>query len=442
MGCGLLLYVVMTQLPADGADGGPSAVRAEATAVSEVSAGLAPQFVGSNTVTGTLAARVELRHEPIAGVALRVHGAMQLTPSSGLKDLGSSVAAVLHGPAGALGVELFPLTSNRVRVAFDWANTWSVQPGLRPAPVAVLSWDWAKLRAWFALRVDTVDVDPTGALEARWSTLGGLRFTRGAFTAEVRGGQVAKEPRGTSAHHQQGVSAQVTWSHNGGVDAPWDPMTYRTDPERFERQFERGLTDSRRAAWLAAEAGYVEHVGTVATGQGALKYPGGYLDLQARVRLSRVRLFATGRLRTAGLLLSDPVFNTGTDWSQPLGETLDVTAMLGADGSVSLGRAWLTPGLLLRLRAPGTVTLRGPTPSRTTLRSVEPLLESSGPLSPGMTVLQASAQASVQLHVASNVAVALTVDVLSHVEVTPSSSPLRSAAALRLLGQLAVQGRL
>lgn len=473
-----LVIAVGAALPAAaGEDAGSAAVdagappgplvtlRGEATAL----LGGSPSGVGGGLVLRGEATRTL---GPAAWVRGQLALVAQLAPSTSpaaqsdalwLADNGSKLAfgVAPSGAAddGSLSLELYPLQGNRVRPSFDWADAWG-QPlpfERGPAPLARLAWDHADFSVWAALRLGFVPEDQNRGTPGYTAVglFGGLRFALPAGAAvEVRGGRfsrgrLAQQNGGTVPNVAWGGAARLSWQRGGGVGPQWDPTTYGSDPERFERFF-LPEPSTGNAAWIGLEVGYASQNVFVPgltldpSAPATREQPAGHGDLQARLRLGPARLFGTLRLRSATLVRFDTSAFQSVDFADGAKVEPEVGGMLGAD--VRLGSTGLVPGLLLRLRRPATVETPGATPADpgSYLLLYGPL--ASRVLRPGDRAGPVfSAQVSLRYEFGSALVVAGSVDVASDPNaLTYPGSPPTAVTRERvttLSGLLVLQGR-
>ncbi|MCU0696955.1 MAG: hypothetical protein MUC96_10530, partial [Myxococcaceae bacterium] len=323
------------------------------------------QVPGGNTVLSpTVAAQLNLTQRfPVGEARLRL--APVLVPSFAvgavgvsLQDLGTRLE--LEFPVSddvSVGVRLDPFNSLLRRVSFDWANLVGRPAldttGFNPVLAAdVRGQRWSVfLAARLSVRTDAL----SGLSVPRADALGGASLRLGSTTLEAR---VARFDFGLApVLASQGVAApsfsylgtgRVTWNWHGEVGMPIDLVTYRDDPLRFERFFERVAVMSQGVALtLSLEGG---------AGSQVLQNPDvfqmtrpqalGYGDLQLRAQVGMTRFFGIGRISSLSFVVHDaggfpPFFALGAatvvtpTWS----------GFLGADHSFLGGR--LTPGVLV-----------------------------------------------------------------------------------------------
>lgn len=297
--------------------------------------------------------------EAHASVVFRGGG---LTPGVGLSDLGSRFS-VGYRPVGfveRVSLEVMPFNPLLRLPSFDWANVWGRPTFLVQAVTPVLTAELATkaFTVWLSGRfkqvlnplsqVNELSVDPIVGLElplpsglkleARFGWFSyGLNPTLGSLGLEVplNGG---------------GGGARLSWTWNEAVGPAIDLVTYRNDPLRFERFFASEPRRAPFAAQLTLEAGAgAEHLADPGTFGKGKTQPMAWADLQARIRLRDVRLFATARVHSVTFSVFDfhglPPF-TALDRSVTQSAPL-VAGYLGADWTIRALR--LTPGLLFRV---------------------------------------------------------------------------------------------
>jgi hypothetical protein len=266
---------------------------------------------------------------------------------------------------GGWRLRLEPFNPSMRLVTFDWANAlgrvFPEQTGFSP----VLSADLQRgaFEGFISLRPTWHQNTTSGPRAAYLDWMVGAKLSSSAWAIEARGGRFAYGPNSdllrvgiTAEQWTVFGAARLSWNHGGGVDGPLDLVTYAQDPRRFERFFSRLRFESAVAATLSLEAG--------AGGQPLLDpsrfmatalVPLGYADLQARLRFGQTRVFATARLSTFSFIQADaPGIPLGFAPSPDGILAPALTGFLGADTSFS--RWKLTPGILLRVTQPATLT--------------------------------------------------------------------------------------
>ncbi|MFT3712934.1 MAG: hypothetical protein QM817_35225 [Archangium sp.] len=258
------------------------------------------------------------------------------------EDLGSSLDVSARVRRGwTLNFRLLPLNANVLLPTTDWANRWgrTTQPF---SPALSVSLDGPQFRAWLALRPGISFTRPI-----RWSqsvlagvastTSSGLRFdVRGAV---LDYGKLLIDPLQSAVLSNFALvgDALAGYVWNEDVGPALDFATYRTDPTRFERFLAREPRRHANAARVTLEGGF----GT--QWFAGVPQSAGFVDLQGRVRLGPVRVFATGRIRTATQVNFDTALKL-IDQGQSLPE---LTALAGAD--VQILETGLRPGVLVRV---------------------------------------------------------------------------------------------
>ncbi len=325
-----------------------------------VTAGLS-ENVRTGQVQGVGALRLEASHGFESRGAVRAVVVGELLSGSYF-DLGSSLSLEYRPWSGPVTytLKVVPFNPARIRAAFDWANTWGA-PLQGPAPAVVLSAQTERFRLWGALQGSPLLDNLTNTTFVALSgLLGGAAELPAALRAELN---LGLHDRGNiPGLAQQGVRARVTayggsgrvsWSHGGGVGPQVDLTTYAQDPERYERFFSFDSLETRTAAWLGLEGGVAaQNLQDPATFAEQKLTATGYVDFQARVRVSALRVFGTVRVQPVSFMQFDapglPLWSVTPTPSSPL-----IGAWLGADYRfASLG---LEPGLQVRLIEPGTV---------------------------------------------------------------------------------------
>lgn len=278
-----------------------------------------------------------------------------------LRDYGSRVTlgTRFDGFVREVRLELQPFNPVARLPMFDWANALG-----RPAPDAIFTPTLAaELRttagsAWLAGRFRQVLNNLLSVHEVRPDLLAGLDVPLPAgLEVGLRGAWLQYGLIPSLA--QQGIvkdsralvgSARLAWTWNEPVGAPVDLLTYANDPFRFERFFTLEPRRTSHAATLALEGGLATQL-LMSPNQFAARreQPASWADLQARVRLRELRLFAIARYQSASLLVFDTpgippffAFNPRTTGLPHL------AGFLGADWHWASAR--LTPGLLVGLR--------------------------------------------------------------------------------------------
>lgn len=312
-----------------------------------------------------------------ASVAMRFDAT---TSSLAAQDLGSFLESRHRLRRGwVLSVKVLPLNTDVLLPTSDWANRWG--RGTLPFnPALVVTLEAPGLRAWLALR-PSVDISRPlrwnqGVLAGVASTSQrGLRFD--ARAAALDYGKAGNDPLSpVPSRFALLANALVGYVWNEDVGPALDFANYLSDPTRFERFFVREPSRHARAARVTLEGGlggqWLPANDRVLGVQSA-----GFVDLQARVRLGWLRLFATGRFRT----LTHVDFDTNSTRVSDDGQTQpELTALFGAD--LKLGESGLRPGLMVRVMRPASPRLP------------ENALELSDVLAPSLGMPHLSAKAS------------------------------------------------
>ncbi len=298
-------------------------------------------------------------------LSLRWTGTMVDT-SNLLEDLGSHVAVGLR-PGGfveELRLTLFPYNSVTALPVFDWANRYGVVPAAF-APAASLSLSTKVGSAFVTTRVQHRQGSLGSSPELRPELFGGVSAALPAGLAldgrvawlQYRMVEGASAPGAGLPQFAIIVSGRLAWTLNEPVGPAMDFALYETDPRRFERFF---VTEPRRtslALTLTAEGGGgVQHLRNLSTQEDMLDRPLGWGEVQVRLRVQALRLFATGRIHSATFVQADnenmrtfPLEMAGADTTtEP-----HLAALAGAD--VTWRAAKLTPGVLFNLSRPASL---------------------------------------------------------------------------------------
>ncbi|MBE2249078.1 MAG: hypothetical protein IAE78_05965 [Myxococcus sp.] len=266
---------------------------------------------------------------------------------------------------GGWRLRLEPFNPSMRLVTFDWANAvgrvFSEQTGLSPVVSADLQ--RGAFEGFLSLRPTWRQNTMSGARAAYVDVTAGLKLSSSAWVIEGRAGRFAYGPNpgllaaGIVAEQWTVFGAtRLSWNHRGGVDGPLDLVTYAQDPRRFERFFSRSQLQSDVAAALSLEAGAgAQPLQSPSSFMTTVLVPLAYADLQARVSFGPTRLFATARLATLSFIQADaPGLPLGFAPSRDGVLAPALWGFLGADTSVA--GAKLTPGVLLRVAQPATLT--------------------------------------------------------------------------------------
>ena len=296
----------------------------------------------------------------------------------GFRDLGSTLRIDARPESWNLGewifLELLPFDGHRVRPVFDFANYWGAPARpLALAPVIVLGARRDAWTGWFAFQgygqLDDLTLEP--ALRA--TALAGVSFRHPSGVGSElvlsigdRGDSPGLANQGVKTSIRVvGGTIRVSWQSGGGVQPALDPQSLANDPARYQRLFAQDAYDVSRASYFSLESGVVSQ---------NLEDPGvfgvlrrettGFVDLQARVRLKWLRLYATFRYHPVALIKTDvpgiPPFKLFPNGTQTDAEA---SGLLGAD--YRFAGFGLIPGLMLRVVRPAwfatpTTTLAGP----------------------------------------------------------------------------------
>lgn len=345
--------------------------------------GLVLAAAGSTELEGAATAGVLVAGRPqAASVSMSVHGRAEVSREFGRYFL-EGHASVLFSPLGGGGSSVSDLGSRltfgyrplgfveRVSLevlpfnpwlrlpSFDWANAWGrpLFPAASFAPVLTAEVATKAGSVWVSARFKTVQDLLSGQQVLVVEPIVVLAVPLGpAFRLEARfawlndGTSPALATLGVKLPLTgAGGGARLSWTLNEPVGPALDLMTYGSDPLRFERFFALERRRSPVAAQVMLEGGAAgqQLADPERFGEGKTQFMG-WVDLQARVRLRDVRLFATARAQSVTLALFDMQGFVPATALTPTQETGPLIAgYLGAD--VTIPSAKLTPGLLLRV---------------------------------------------------------------------------------------------
>lgn len=285
-----------------------------------------------------------------------------------LRDLGSRVTlgTRLDGFVREFRLELLPFNPVLRLPYFDWANAVGKPTAVDAAftPALAVEARTTLGTAWLATRFRSILNHLQATNELRPDLMFGVDLALPAGLAfGVRGAwlQYGLHP----ALAQQGItresrallaSGRLEWTWKEPVGAAVDLATYASDPLRFTRFFTLEPRTTDRAATLALEGGAATQL-LVSQSEFARQREqlAGWVDLQARVRLHELRLFATARYQSLTLLTFDA---QGLPPTYALSDGATVlprlTGFLGFDWRWR--RAGLTPGVLLSVWRPAAIT--------------------------------------------------------------------------------------
>lgn len=308
---------------------------AEPAASGAVTVGASVRADEVSTVRPELAAEVELDDGPLrARVAPSVSAA-------GFQDLGSFV----EWRSRSLSVRLEPLTPSLHLVTFDWANALAAQPlaNAFAAPVLTTTFRVGALETFLSVR-------GTLALTPHVDVVAGATVALPNLTLAAR---VARIDKGALPFSTLGPSTilfaagLVDWSTGLPTRAPLDFVISALDPRRFSA-VSTVAPAKGVGVTVRAEGGGGSQTLLGPTGLELAAVPLWYGDLQVRVRVDAVQLFATARLTSFTVLTSDPALVAGRVPNQAFADAPMVTGFLGAE--LLLGA--LQPGLSVRVRQP------------------------------------------------------------------------------------------
>lgn len=313
----------------------------------------------SASIEGTAVARLRLEYAFDDRLSLSAELIEQLSNESAVQvhDLGSMLTLRYSpwcwAPGDGFFFDFAPFDWSRIRPAFDFANAWGAPLGATGmVPTFRLRFRQSRYSAWVALRGREIP-DPGGSRLAL-TGLGGTSVAlpnavtlEAAFETDDRAGE------GNTTIRSTGGSARVHWELNGGVQQQLDLVTYRGDPERFERFNLPERYDQSIAAWLGVEGGLMaQDLADPFTPTLMREVVTGYLDVQARLRIANTRIFALFRYHPADFTRFDfpnPGFQAPFDAeTQHAGELLS----LGADHHLT---PWLTLGAAAFVRWPAWI---------------------------------------------------------------------------------------
>jgi hypothetical protein len=284
-------------------------------------------------------------------LSARASVVLQIDPASTTlsgQDLGSAADFAWRVRRGwTFRATLIPLNANVLLPTTDWANRWG-RATTPFSPALVFALEGPLGRAWLALRPS---VEFTRPLRWQQGVLAGVASgNETGFRFDLRlagldyGQAMGADPLAAPSASRFALLADalVGWVWNEDVGPALDFSTYVTDPTRFTRFFDQEPSRHARALRLSLEGGVGSQWLPAASGE-LRAQAAGFVDLQARARVGPVRLFATGRVRTATQVNFD-LARTVTDDGRT---TPELSGFLGAD--VRIGDSGVRPGLMVRV---------------------------------------------------------------------------------------------
>lgn len=326
---------------------------------------------GSTALSPTVAAQVNITQRFSVGEA-RLRLAPVLVPSlvSGavgvtIQDLGTRLEVeVPVSDDVSVGVRIDPFNSLLRRATFDWANLVGrpMVDSVGFNPVLAADVRGARWSAFVATRLSVRNDLTSGRPVLGADALAGASLRLGATTLEAR---LARFDFGFAPFRAREsvrvptfsylATGRATWSWRREVGMPVDFVTYRDDPDRFQRFFSPVVPVPEGVALtVSLEGGGGVQVLTNSDALNTTRdQPLGYGDLQVRAQVGLTRVFGIGRLSSLSFVVHDrvgvPPF-LSFDRRSVLAPSW--SAFLGVDHSFASGR--LTPGLLVRVLQPAT----------------------------------------------------------------------------------------
>jgi hypothetical protein len=329
---------------------------------------------GSTALSPTVAAQVNITQRFSVGEA-RLRLAPVLVPSFvpgavgvTIQDLGTRLEVeVPVSDDVSVGVRIDPFNSLLRRATFDWANLVGrpTVDGVGFNPVLAADIRGARWSAFLAARLAVRNNLITQLPFIGADGLAGASLRLGSATLEAR---VARFDFGLSPGLAlQGLrlasfsylgTGRVTWSWRREVGVPIDLVTYRDDPLRFERFFAPVMPVPEGAALTVSleGGGGTQALQSPDAFNTTRDQPLGYGDFQVRAQVGLTRIFGIGRLSSLSFVVHDSAgFPPSFAFGAGLALNPSWSGFLGVDHSFLGGR--LTPGLLLRVLQPATLTL-------------------------------------------------------------------------------------
>ena len=271
----------------------------------------------------------------------------------------------------SLTLTAFPVSSTRLYMGFENPVVWGRQstlsrrgeggdPGLELA-LSRQRWD-----AFVAAKLPRLRNGVTSEWERKPMFLAGVgvNLTQ-AFRAEIK---AATMDQGTAINspylrhgrniYTRGVSGRMQWRHGVPVGTNVDLALYEGDPTFFERFFSPDIYPGGFGASISLEGSFVSqqllYTETVETAE-TRKETGQAAALVARFKWDLLRLHAIAYYKTPEYLLTDV---PGLPGEQAMYDHMERTAETSATVSADYHlRDWgLTPGLLVRITTPATLT--------------------------------------------------------------------------------------
>jgi hypothetical protein len=231
-----------------------------------------------------------------------------------LRDLGSfvTVGGRFDGFLRELRLEVSPFNTYSRLPGFDWANIVGLAPAETFTPAMTLEARTTVGTVWATTRIRTLLNTLTNSNEVRPDVLFGVDvpFPDHGLELNLRGAWLqyglvpSLGPLGVRLESRALVgAARLAWTLNEPVGPAVDLLTYTGDPTRFDRFFIAEPRTLPLAATVLFEGGVATQ--RLSNRLEPHEQLAGWVDLQARLRLEELRLFATLRCQSTSLIAFD-----------------------------------------------------------------------------------------------------------------------------------------
>ncbi len=268
-------------------------------------------------------------------------------------------------PSEGVSLTAFPISADRFRLGYSYRLSWGgnpIFPRAGSTPGVKLQFTRGPVYAFLGLKTAQLLNDETSEVETnygalagagwdildtlRWEVGGGL-FQRGVIPKD----ELLGEP--TTA---LGASTQLTFHVGMPVGTSVDFKLYKNDPELYEQFFKPEDYPGGVSFSVSAEGTYLvqtlQDSGNVAS---TVRQPATAADLQAKVKIDKTRIHATGSYRDlAFVLFNVPSLVPYQDFPEDADITPELFVAAGAD--YFFESIHLTPGIVGGVQFPASIT--------------------------------------------------------------------------------------
>jgi hypothetical protein len=287
-----------------------------------------------------------------------------------LQDSSSYIRLNWKQPGWAAGDGLsltaFPVSADRFRLGYSYRISWGGTPAFpradNNAPGAKLQWTRGPLYVFAGMKTAQILNEANQERETNYGWLAGagydflptLRWEFGA--GYFQRGVIPKQGLSGEPTVAAGGSTQLTWHVGQPIGTSVDFRLYKNDPDVYQRFFQPEQYPGGVSYTVSAEATYlVQTLQDYENMASTVRQPAKAGDLQAKVKIDKVRLHLTGSYRDlAFVLFNVPSFVPFQDF--PADADIQPEFFLAGGADYFLEDLHLTPGLVGGIQFPASIT--------------------------------------------------------------------------------------